>query len=108
MELDKRIAEQMQRIEALQKEVIGREPSAEDADRTEALKRSRAATVRETIASLETRKKETVARFDAEIAACRAELASLERTTDLDNVLRRVDGTLSREGVYGAGAGKSK
>ena len=92
MKLDKRIQQQMKRIEALQKDLIGRSASAEDAKRPQEMKRERAATVRESIDALQRDKKQTIARFDAEIAAREAELVMLEQKSEVDLTLQQSGG----------------
>lgn len=84
MTLDKRIAEHMERVNALQKEVFDRKPSPSDARLPEQLNRERAATVRDAIDRLQRDRRETLARFDAEITAREAELRELESSTDID------------------------
>jgi septal ring factor EnvC (AmiA/AmiB activator) len=84
MTLDKRIAEHMKRVDALQKEVFDRKPSPADAKRPDQMKRERAATVRTAIDRLQRDRKQTMARFDAEITAREAELKELERSMDVD------------------------
>ena len=84
MTLDKRIAEHMKRVDALQKEVFDRKPSPADARRPDQMKHERAATVRAAIDRLQRDRKATMARFDVEITAREAELKELERSTDVD------------------------
>ena len=108
MTLEERIAEQMKRVGALQKEAIDRRPSAEDAKRPEEMKRQRAATVRAAIARLQSDRKETMARFDAEIAAREAELKQLERPSDVDFGRQQsgIDTAPKRPSKTGTGKGK--
>lgn len=84
MTLEKQIAEQMQRVETLQKELIQRGATAEDANLAEEVKAERAAHLRGAIAALEREKAETANRFDAEIAARQRELKELLKTSGLD------------------------
>jgi hypothetical protein len=84
MTLDRRIAEHVRRVEALQREVFDHRPSPADAGLPEQLNRERAATVRAAIDRLQRDRRETIARFDAEITARETELRELESSTDVD------------------------
>ena len=84
MTLEKQIAEQMRRVETLQKELIQRGATAADANLPEEVKAERSAHLRGAIAALKREKAETADRFDAEIAARQRELKELERTSGLD------------------------
>lgn len=92
MDLDKRIAAQMKRVTALQKEVFGRKPGAADAAGPERVKRERAVALRDTIAALDARKKRCIERFDAEIAELQTELEGLERSAGVDGLVRARSG----------------
>lgn len=84
MQLDKEIAQQMARVEALQKEIFARKPSSDDVKRPDTLRKERAQTLRRTITDLQKRRDETVARFDAEIKSYEAELKTLEKEGKVD------------------------
>lgn len=92
MALDKQIAEQIKRMERLQKDLIKRRADVDDAKRPEEMKKERAAALRDSIAVLQKQKKETVARYDAEIKAREAELKKLQKRTDVDLVTQQSGG----------------
>ncbi|MFV2054110.1 hypothetical protein [Aliiroseovarius sp. YM-037] len=86
MTLDKQIAEQIKRMERLQKDLIKRRVDVDDAKRPEEMKKERAAALRDAIATLQKQKRETIARYDAEIKAREAELKTLQKRTDVELV----------------------
>lgn len=92
MALEKQIADQIKRVEALQKDLIGRPVGPEDAKRPEELKKNRIAGVRDAINRLQTEKKATVERYDAEISSLEKELKTLEKPTDIDLAARQSGG----------------
>ena len=92
MTLEEQIAAQIQRVETLQKDLIERGAKPEDARRPEELKADRVAVLRRTIVDLEKQKQETIARYDEEIEARKRELKGLDKTSDVDFVLRQYSG----------------
>ncbi|MGB3243014.1 MAG: hypothetical protein WBB25_00650 [Sulfitobacter sp.] len=83
MDINKEIARQIARIENIQDEVFQRKPSAEDAERPEAMRKERAANLRNAIKIQRKRRDEVISRMDAEIKDLEAELNSLESKSDI-------------------------
>ena len=96
MTLDKKIAEQIERMELLQKDLIKRSVDVDDAKRPEEMKKERTASLRDAIAMLQKQKKETVARYDAEIQAREVELKTLQKRTDVEMVAQQSGGVLAK------------
>jgi hypothetical protein len=88
MTLEKQIAEQMRRVETLQKELIQKGATVEDAKLADEVKAERAEHLRRTIAALRREQADTASRFDEEIKARERELKQLEKTDGLDLVGR--------------------
>ncbi len=102
MILEKQIEEHVKKVKRLQKDLFERIAKPEDAARPTEMKKARAAELRSAIQRLESEKKAAIERYDAEIRSQRAELAGIERPTDLD-LASRHGGTPGR----GRGPGKA-
>lgn len=107
--MDQRIEREIGRLKALQAMLGEREETVKAPASALDLKKERAATLKERIAAVKRERAAAVARFDEDISALEAELAGIERTTDVDVTLKdAVSGRTSGPGQDGKEDGGKK